>query len=355
MNVLPNQLGISEMIDLIETHFDPSTFERTRELVVGGVVGSSIFKNAIHAVTKFHPFERVLVLDGCQDYIGLLRNPVRNYQYYMSVFITVPSYPRVDFFEYAVVREFPEYIPRLENNLFNGYSALIVNNAELIPRTWLDALTEYFPGQVLFIVDPLTKYGLHYHGAPTLVDSLSKQSPLNAFARSLFGIESRCIDYKIKSGFQKIKMSRRSIGKIDTNQYVTKDDLILKSVRDKQLMSRPRRNQKFIVVNEDVQFFKDKAGVPVTVGPGCMMSMMSVSKPLYKLRIHSSSQIIHSDLSYRTPERCLHVQPANIISYDEAYRHRFQSMVVVLGEEPTSTNEWYSLLKSTNTLSIVEY
>lgn len=355
MNVLPNQHGISQMIDLIETHFDQSIFTKRRELIVGGVVGTDIFDYAIQAVTMHYPFDRVLVVEGCQDYIGLLRKPVLNYRFYLDLFRTIPVYPQKGDFEFVYVPPKPDYIPRLEKSLFQGYDALVVNNAQLIPRLWLDAFTNYFPGQVLLIVDPLDKNGLQYQDVPTLTDSLSKQSPLNAYARSLFNIESRALDSKIKTVFKKIKMTKRSIGKIDSNQYVTNDDLILKSVRDKQYRARPRRNQKFMVMNEDVQFFTDKAGAPVTVGPGCLLSMASVTKPLYTLRIHSSSRLIHTDLSYRSPDRCLYVKPANILSCDEAYHHRFLSLVVVLGEEPMSTVEWYSLLKITNAIQIVEY
>ena len=343
------------MIDLIETHFDQSIFTKRRELIVGGVVGTAIFEHAIEAVTKHYNFGRVLVVEGCQDYIGLLRRPVSNYKFYLDLFRTIPTYPPKGDFEIVYVPPKPEYIPRLEKSLFQGYDALIVNNAQLIPRLWLDAFTNYFPGQVLLIVDPLDTNGLQYQDVPTVTDALSKQSPLNAYARSLFNIESRAIDNKIRTVFKKVKMNKRSIGKIDLNQYITKDDLILESIRDKQLRSRPRRNQKFIVMNEDVQFFQDKDGVSVAVGPGCLLHMSTLTKPLYKLRIHSSSRFIHTDLSYRSPDRCLYVQPANILSCNEAYKHRFQSIVVVLGEEPMTTVEWYSLLKITNAIQIVEF
>jgi hypothetical protein len=102
-----------------------------------------------------------------------------------------------------------------------------VNHAELIPRDYLNALRKTFAGRILFIVDPLDANGIYYNGIPTIVDSLTKQSPLIALARSLYNIDTRAVDRKVKGSFKEIKVSKRSVGKIDINQYITNDDLIL--------------------------------------------------------------------------------------------------------------------------------
>jgi hypothetical protein len=226
----------------------------------------------------------------------------------------------------------------------------------LIPKSYVDAICNEFGGKVLLIVDPLDLFGEQYFGQiPTLYDSLTKQSTIHAFARSIYGIDSRAIDRKIKCDFKSVKIQRRSIGKIDGNQYVTNSESILQTIRDKQLQSPFRRNQKMITAHSHVIFIMDQDGKPCAIGPHTMFSISTVSRPLMKLRIHSSASNIYAGISYLNEKRGLHVKPANIISLDEAAHHRFQSVVLILGEEPMNTRMWYSLLRNVNTLMVARY
>lgn len=348
---------ISEMIDLLEDHFSPQ-WGNNQLLVVGGIAGTAIFKHAIHACLKSHDFQHILVVDGCQDYIGLLRKPVYNYIYYMDMFMseTIQSIEE----QMRPFHKFPMemiggYRYHIRENLIYQYEAMIINNAHLIPNEFLSAIHKYFPGIILEIVDPLDLNGIDFHNIPTLYDSLSKQSPLIAMARSMFGIESRVIDRKIKGDFKHVKMSRRGIGKLDVNQYVTNSPSILKQIQYKQIQSQFRRNQKFIVDSDEIRIVSDQNNCLTTIGPKTMLSIMTVSRPLMKLRIHSSSREVYSTLSYTNTRKSLYVKPANILSIDDAIHHRFHSLIVVLGEEPMTNRVWYSLLKIANTITIVDY
>jgi hypothetical protein len=352
-----NVIDIHEMIDLIETHFYGS-WGSDNTLIVGGVAGTSIFKNAIHSCMKHYDFIRILVLDGCRDYIGLLRKPVVNYMYYLDVFysVRIPSLSSIEHPFYKPALKQKEQVQLvLDETKLRGYNALIVNHAELIPRDYLNALRKTFAGRILFIVDPLDANGIYYNGIPTIVDSLTKQSPLIALARSLYNIDTRAVDRKVKGSFKEIKVSKRSVGKIDINQYITNDDLILESVRDKQLRSNFRRNQKFITMNDDVQLFCDQDGAPIIIGQNSMLSISTTSKPLMKVRIHSSTRQFYSNLSYVDNGYGLYVKPANIMSIPESLHHRYQSIIVMLGERPPSTRDWYSLMKIANTVSFAHY
>lgn len=350
-------LEISQMIDLIEDHFSPR-WGRDHSLTIGGVAGTSIFRIAIDACMKYHDFNRILVVDGCQDYIGLLRKPMHNYVYYMDLFRSI-KIPAIEY-QMQPGHRFPMELKSgfqmaLVEALVRRYDAIIINNAHLIPDACLTAFDQCFFGPILKIVDPLDFNGTDFHVIPTLYDSLSKQSPMIAMARSMFGIDSRVIDRKVKGDFRKAKMSKRSIGKIDTNQYVTNSYTVLKQIQDKQIKSQFRRNQKFIVASEELRIMTDQNGEPVVVGPGTMLSIMTPSKPLMKLRIHSSARQVYSMMSYRYTERSLYVKPANIIMIDDACRHRFNSIVMVLGDEPMTNRLWYSLLKIANTITVVDF
>lgn len=349
-------LEISQMIDLLEDHFSPKWGDE-HVLTVGGVVGTAIFKHAIHACMRYYNFNTIIVVDGCRDYIGLLRKPLHNYIYYMDLFRskTIPSIERVtNPFERHVIDFEDGYVPMIEESYMNRYKAMIINNAHLIPENLLNAIQKYFYGKILCIVDPLDLYGTEYN-VPTLYDSLSKQTSMIALARSMYNIDTRAIDRKIKCEFKKVKMYRRSIGKIDSNQYVTNSRTVLSQIREKQYASQFRRNQKFIVKSDAFTMLNDQNGTPVTIGPNTICSISIASKPLMKLRIHSSTREFYSNLTYRKNRNGLYVQPANIITIDDAILHRFQNLVVVLGEEPMTNRCWYSLMKIANTLYVVDY
>lgn len=348
---------ISEMIDLLEDHFSPK-WGCEHSLTVGGIAGTAIFKHAIHACLKSHDFNKILVVDGCQDYIGLLRKPVMNYIYYMNVFksIEIPAIEvQMQPFHKFPMEMISGYRYQIREDLIYRYEALIINNAHLIPDSFLKAFDDYFPASVLKIVDPLDVNGIDFHSIPTLYDSLSKQSPLIAMARSMYGIDTRVIDRKVRTDFRRIKMGKRSIGRLDANQYVTNSDYILKQIQEKQMKSQFRRNQKFIVATDEISLYKDQTGQIITVGPKTMFSISSVSKPQMKLRIHSSTSEFYTNLTYRNTSKRLYVKPANMLSIDDAFHHRFQSLVVVLGEEPMTNRAWYSLLKIANQISVVDY
>ena len=350
-------IEISQMIDLIEDHFSPR-WGSNQVLTVGGIAGTAIFKHAIHACLKYHDFTRILVVDGCQDYIGLLRKPILNYVYYIDLFKSIPI-PALEV-QMQPFHRFPMemisgYQYQLNESFISHYDAMIINNAHLIPDSFLKAFELYFQGKILHIVDPLDLNGIDFHGIPTLYDSLSKQTSVIALARSMYGIDTRGIDRKIKCEFKKIKMSKRGIGKLDTNQYVSNSNEILKQIQNKQLQSQFRKSQKFIVASEEIRFVYDQNGNTTAIGPNSMLHILSVTKPLMKLRIHASMKDVYMTLSYQPTQRALYVKPANIMSIDDIVHHRFQSIVVVLGDEPMTNRTWYSLLKIANQINVVEY
>jgi hypothetical protein len=281
-------LEISQMIDLIEDHFSPKWNEQ-HSMIVGGVVGTSIFKHAIHACMRYYDFNTILIVDGCQDYLGLLRKPLHNYIYYMELFrsITIPSIEVISNpFKHHVIEFEDGYQYTIEESYMSKYQAMIINNAHLIPENLRDAIIKYFHGKILCIVDPLDMFGTEFN-VPTLHDSLTKQTSMIALARSMFDIDTRAIDRKIKCEFKRIKMYKRGIGKLDSNQYVTNSQNILDQISEKQYISQFRRNQKFIVKSKAITMLNDQNGDPITVGPNTMCSISTVSRPLMKLRIHS--------------------------------------------------------------------
>lgn len=351
------ELEISQMIDLIESHFG-SAWGEEKVLTVGGIVGTNIFKHAIHACLKYHAFHKILVVDGCQDYIGLMRKPLKNYIYYLNLFesIEIPSPEKLlhPFYKFLIEPQ-PGFEIVISAEKMYPYEAMVINNAHLIPKPYLSAMQKFFHGKIVCVVDPLDICGDSYIEVPTLYDSLTKQTPLHAMARSMYNIDTRAIDRKIKSDFKKVKVQKRSIGKIDLTQYVTNSNRIIEEVAMRQMQNAFRRNQKFIVGNPDIQYYRDQNEQTIAVGAGTMLSITNVTKPLMKLRIHSSVSNIYANISYIRANAGLLVKPGNIISIEDACKHRFQSSCVVLGEEPMTKRLWYSIMKNSNTITITDY
>ena len=155
--------------------------------------------------------------------------------------------------------------------------------------------------------------------------------------------------------FTKIKMQRRSFGKIDDKQYVTNDPAVIETIREKQLRAPFRKGQKFIVKQRNLTLASDLDGIPHVVGSGMMLNIMNVTKPLMKIRIHSSKKIIFGSVSYHEPTTSIYVHPANILLPSELALHRFHNIVVVLGAEPITTREWYTFLKSGTNISVADF
>ena len=85
------------------------------------------------------------------------------------------------------------------------------------------------------------------------------------------------------------------------------------------------------------------------------MKEKNVTKPLMKIRIHSSKKIIFGSVSYHEPTTSIYVHPANILLPSELALHRFHNIVVVLGAEPITTREWYTFLKSGTNISVADF
>lgn len=351
------EIGISEMIDRVEDFIDGG-WKTDMNMTIGCIAGTSTFKNVLNACLKSVNFDRILIIDGCRDYIGLLRKPIPNYLFYQDLFRSTPLPDMIELMDPMRVRYiYPRqgYQLNLIQRIFSGFNVMIINNAQLIPNEYMDMIKANFPGKLVMIVDPFEINTEHFSHVHYVTDSLTKQSSNIAYARSLYKVETRATDKKVRCSFEKIKMARRSIGKLDEKQYVTNSPAILEAIREKQYRSAFRRHMRFISKQPNILFEQDEAYMPLLIGPQTMFSVTSVTKLLLKLRIHSSKAQFWSSITYDQTSSGLLVEPANIISLDQAVHHRFNNVVMVLGEEPMTTRQWYTLLKIGNNISVVDF
>lgn len=348
-----NILEIYQMIEYLEDFFSSS---RRQQLVIGEISGALLFKHVIDATTKFYPFTNILVVEGCQDYIGLMKDPLNNHLFYAEMFVdeVCDSLILYDPFKPSILNPKTEYYKIFRSEQFSKYDIMIIRDAHLIPKGYLEAIYMNFSGKIVSIVDPYDIGGEVYFGIPVLTDTINKLSPINAMARSVYNVDTRCVDRSIKGTVTDVKLSKRTLGKIDDKQYITIDRSVCETIRSKQLQSNFRKNQKVLVTSDRLYTCQDEHKMWRTVTGNSILIIQSSSvHPVMKLRIYSSKTIIGGDLTYSmtAPTYMIQCQPANILMIEESAHHRYNHSVLVYDDD-ISKRQKYSILKNSNNVTI---
>lgn len=340
------------MIDNLDDFFSN---DRYSSYIVGGCAGTFVFKYMIESAMNMFPFDKILVVEGCQDYIGLLKDSLNNHYYYADLFVDEminPSMP-YDAFKASWLNPKPEYIQRLNTPMTNNYDCMIIKDAHLIPRKFIEEIFREFSGKVGMIVDPFDIDG-EIFDVPTVIDTLNKLSPIIAMARSMYDIETRAVDKCVRGNVTESKINKRSIGKMDDKQYITNDESLCDIIRHKQYQSSFRKHQKLFVtdkkINMNVNF--NHRGHALTNNSMVVIDS-STSRPLMKLRIYSSKIIYASDVSYseNNPAGTIRVKPANILMINESHYHRYNHSVLICNGQLTK-RQMYSILKNSNNITV---
>ena len=343
------------MIDFLTNFFNSNS---NRQITVGGCIGTTIVKDVIDAATAYCQFEKLLVIEGCNDYVMSVRIPVVNYIYYADLFAEVITDGMLQWnpFKPAIMNPKHEYRKYVDTTLLRYYECVVINNAHLIPQDYLNQILSNFSGKIVCIVDPFDIEGETYASYPVVVDTLQKQSVLSATARNLYNIETRSINKKIRCGLDRRKINRRSIGKMDDCQYITDDKDFCELIRLKQYQTSLRRNHKLLVTSDHIFVYPDSQGGRKCITKNALLVAFNTSsRPLQRFRIHSSKLMINAEVSYtmNEPSHIIGVKPANILMVEESIHHRYHHTVFVQTKTTFKTKRYYySLLKNSNNLTI---
>lgn len=355
---------INQMIDYLDEFFSGSH----HATLVGGIAGTQIERYVLDAATKTTPFTKVLVLNGCQDYIGIMKERLPNVLYYADILVEeiIDGLNIIDPWKPRITQDYVESAWRFDTRKISAYDIIVVLNSQLVPRAFSRELSNVFSGKIIHVTDPL-EYGECYgfDEMPVIVDHLEKVSPMIALARSVFGFDSRSIDRKVAGSLTETnRINKRSIGKIDDCQYVTNDWDLLSDIREKQLNAPFRKNQKVIVNGGYRQDYISISSINtderVSLTPSTMLVISNPStRPLMQMRIYNSKIVCGVDVSYGNgkpialyKKGVVEVHPANIITMNEAMKHRFNKVTLILGrplEKPTK----YSILKNSTNVTVV--
>ena len=355
-------IEISELIVMLEEFFEG---EKETIFDVGEMVGCNLLRYAAEAAVKYVQFNNILFVSGSPD--PAYASERKNFVFWKWLFFDFiidgvrDVKPTLDAPTFKYNRQ--EYEPRLIPSTIHDYSVIIINQAQLIPKSYMDMLTESFSGQIVRIYDPFDILGEYVDVPLRCLDTFEKLPLTLGYARSLYGIETRNINKRAKNTLSFGSIKRRSIGRIDESQFVTRDYDLRSECNDRQMSVPFRKNQKVINVDNRLNIVKDSIYQHVhSLGWGTLLHISYVNEDYVRCRIHSSRAEFNEHLSYEfkpfiTSPDTLIVKPANVIDTGTILNMYYfkQIIYVVTKEEPVlSVREQYTLLKQSQNLIIAK-
>lgn len=350
-----------EMIDMVTDYLAGPSNE---PLYIGAMIGTQVFKHVLDISLNYTDFGHMLIMEGIQDFIGMRKeSQYSNHIFYAERFhneLIELSKDRSTIQKFFKDKDNIKNIPVLDNDIHADI--LIINDAHMIPRLYLDQILSRAHTKIILIVDPFDINGEPYSNVYTVTETLTASSNLIAKARQLYDVETYAIDKKVYSVLDTDKLSKRSIGKIDDNQYVTNDESLQYEINLRQVSSGFKKKQKILIMDDHIISSPSVSDEPVN--HECILTkhslayIMGVDKnsPYVRLRPHSYKQSLFGRPTYdlSNDDKTIHCTPANLLSINESAYHRFQHIICVVGENPLTIRQMYSLLKDTNHLTIVK-
>lgn len=358
-------IEIPRMIDILEEFVNSSK----KSIIVGGIVGTEIERYAMEAALMTTSFPKILVINGCQDYIGLMKKQLPNVIFWGDLFYEqlIESYKQYDIWLPRCMNPKPEYGVFINSKILMPYDFIVIFNMHLIPVDRIRQIQNNFGGKLILVCDPFESLIYNYLNItgqgdiPIITDTLRKVSPMIALARSVYQQPSRGIDTRVAGNLVEINRFHKKniINKtMNFRQYVTTDQDLFNEIVDEQKQIPIRKNQSFIVDDDIIDIMLDNMGtVQRTLTKHSMIIAQDIDKrPFMKFRLYNSKITYFCDITY---ERSLfseryqvRVIPANLIMIDDVKYHRFKQMTVIVDRQ-LRKHERYTLFKNTTNVSIV--
>jgi hypothetical protein len=351
-------LELNEMIDMVEDFVNEPTH---RQIYVGGMVGTQLFKFVMEVVLSKNDFKDICVIEGCQDYIGLTKQSAYNNHFFYADFIKetkIPDFGYSTGYDRGFMVWNPvklEYKHELDVSHMGHFNYVIINDTQLIPVDILTAIKRMYPGKLIMLFDPYEAGSEPFIGYPSVIDTLTKSSAITALARALFNVETPSIDKSVRCSVKEGKVYRRTLGKNDGNQYVTNDKFLANEVWAKQMGAPFKKGLRLMVTDTRVHRFKDIEGKVYTVTKDTMLVVETAHQmsKRAKVKIWNTKCSFETELTYLpdTNIGVINVRPANILMVNDIRHHRFNNIVLAVNGD-ISTREKYLLLKNTNNLVV---
>lgn len=357
-------LEIYEFINMLDAFLED---ESKNVFDIGEAVGCNLLRYIANESVRYHEFKNILFIMGSPDSAYASDKP--NMVYWKWLFNEMIVDNIHNDFDPLVNPTFKykrnEYKEILVPSTIKPYSLIIINQAQLIPRKYMDMILHEYSMQVIRIYDVFDICGEDVDVPLRCLDTFEKLPMTIAYARSLFGIETRSINRRATNKFVSgINIKHRSIGKIDDNQYVTSDPTILQECINKQIGIPFRKNHKVYIDDRMFNIVEDRQYEHVhSLGKGTLLHILQGNEDnIIKYNIHHSKTVFEGYLSYDpnpylSPSNTLRVRPANILPMNYILNeHYFKQIVYVTTKETPliSIREQYTLLKQSQNLIIAK-
>lgn len=342
---------------------------------VGGICGSPLLRTVLDTSTVYCRFEDILIVDGCPDiiYMKKAEQNVANHIYYKNLFTYKPiAGDEVFPFDPYCLKRRPkteEYHIVMNNKFIDKYSLLIINNAHLIDKLYLDAFIDYFRGKVILCVDPFDMFGETWINVPTITRSFRKVPNIIGMAREIWDIETDMINKAAKGGVYYGKIRRNSIGSNTKYMYVCDNEEVINQARKKQSVYNIRKDQRWLITDSRIMMYQDsdKFTHHLSNGDLIVAGTQNVHNARQSFRIFKSSKWIwmnvreddtnkhtYHDFVCGVPDfHKTKVVPGNIIDTKTMALHRFGSLIYIDTDDSTLTRrKMYSLMKNSITLTV---
>ena len=357
---MKERIEIYQLITMLDDFF-----ENPSEQVfdIGEMVGCNLIRYAAEAAAHIYSFNSILFVSGYQD--AIYANTKPNHIFWGNLFcdfLVDDVHNRNNPFEPTFKYTKLEYEQRVVTNMFKLYNVIIINQAHLIPQKYLDMIRESFSGKIVRIFDPFDCIGENYDVPLICVDSFEKLPYTIGYARSLYGIDTRFINKRAKNSISTGSIKKRSIGKLDDNQYVTSDGELFSEIQDRQMSVPFRKNQKVIITDRAMNNRRESSYEHMhSLTEGTLLHISQAYDYCIKCRIHLSHaefdlKLVYSFDPFRTPTNAVTVMPANIMLPSRVNQHFFKQIIYVTtnNRPEISIREQYTLIKQSQNLIIAK-
>ena len=372
----------------IESYFTEDTNDT---ITLGQMVGSQLFKHIFDLSLGYFDFPDILLIEGCQDYIGMSEpSPSNNHYYYGDLLTKTPKeslFNKEYFenpFEFKILNKgnpINEYKYSMNIQFINRFKLVIVCDAHLIPPEFISELKRRVSSKLIMLADPFTVYGKAIIDIPTVVHSSCECDPLTAMARDIYGVET---DYIKKMSGKMLDVMHisapQTTQKFQGHYYVTNDKPYYELMVDKFKKMGLRKGYSVIVTDKNYitcdldPLSKDEINKEyITMGPYSLMEIVIGGSgrrmPTLTSNPSCSCRMNHFKKTFRAPidlegvldnpfdrdDRFKNVLPGNLLTIEQAAHHRFDKLIFIQSEyHKLSKQEMYTLMSVTEHLTILE-
>ena len=339
--------------------------ERNQVFDIGEAVGCNLLRTISEVAVGYVPFNRILFIMGSSDAAYAMNKPnVVCWKWLFNDFLVDGVEDNINpLWDTNFKSNHKEYTQQLIPDLLVGFDIIIINQAQLIPFEKRDMITKIFGGQIVRIFDPYDMMGEGVDVPLRCVDTFEKLPLTIAYARSLYGIDTRCINKRATNRLETdVNIRRNSVGRIDSNQYVTSDIELMDDCWKRQESSQFRKGQKVYVMDTKMNIVQETEYPHVhSLGLWTLLHIDQGNEDgMIRFHIHATNAIFDKQLVYRyekftTPSSALLVSSANVLPVGCTINtHYFKQIVYVTTKEHPmiSVRDQYTMLKQSQNLII---